>query len=84
MTKLAFALAMLVACGDNQIPPAGHGDAGTDAPGAATLTSFVIDLIQNHTADNTQPVAFDQFATLPDPDLDNADPKQGGYSSLFP
>jgi hypothetical protein len=84
MAKFAFALAMLVACGDNQIPPSGNGDAGTDGPGASTLTSFVIDLIQNHTADNTQPVSFDQFAALPDPDLNNADPKTGGYSTLFP
>jgi hypothetical protein len=85
MTKFAFALAILVACGDNLPPPSGGGgDAGTDGPGAATLTSFVIDLVQNHTADNTQPVSFDQFATLPDPDLNNADPTKGGYSSLFP
>jgi hypothetical protein len=82
---MIIALLMIAAgCGDNLPPPGAAGDAGSDAPGAADLTSFVIDLIKNHTADNTQPVSFDQFATLPDPDLNNADPKTGGYSSLFP
>ena len=84
MRATIVALLLTAGCGDNSSPPGAGGDAGSDAPGAATLTSFVIDLIQNHTADNTQPVGFDQFATLPDPDLDKADPTHGGYSSLFP
>ncbi len=83
----ALLLVAVIGCGDN-LKAAGNGDGGgdtgTDTPPNATLTSFVIDQITNHTADNTQPVPFDQFSTLPDPDLNNPDPKVGGYSSLFP
>ena len=57
-------------------------DAPVDAPiVAATLTSFVIDLINNHTNDPT-PAAFTAFDTLPDPDKDNNNIH--AYDSLFP
>ena len=82
MRRLVLGVVLFAACGDNSSPPGG-GDAGTDGPQAATLTSFVIDLVKNQTSDHTQPIAFDQFATLLDPDLNNADPTNGGYSSLF-
>jgi hypothetical protein len=82
----ALCLVAVIGCGDNlKATGDGGGDTGTDTPPAATFTSFVIDQITNHTADNTQPVPFDQFSMLPDPDLNNPDPKVGGYSSLpFP
>jgi len=82
----AVLLFALFGCGDNlKAPGDGHGsDVGPDTPQAATFTSFVIDQIVNHTANDTQPVPFATFATLPDPDLNNPDPKVGGYSSLFP
>ncbi len=38
---------------------------------AATLTSFVIDLIDNHSTDPT-PAPFSAFSALPDPDGGNA------------
>ena len=83
---LAAAFAAFAACGDDN--PSVQADApNIDAPPdtpqqGATLTTFVIDLIQNQTADNTQPVAFDQFSTLPDPDGDNNN--LTAYSPLFP
>ena len=86
---LGAALA-LVACGDDSggmpidAPPV-EIDAGIDAPidaapDAPTFTDFVIDQIQNHTAGNTDPVPFAEFATLPD--LDSANPD--AYDALFP
>ena len=85
MKRLVFVLA-LAGCGDNLKANADgpHGEGGPDTPPNATFTAFVIDQITNHTSNTTQPVPFDQFATLPDPDLNNPDPKVGGYSSLFP
>jgi hypothetical protein len=44
------------------------------------LTTFVIDQILNHTANNTDPVPFATFSTLPDPDQTNPN----AYAPLFP
>ena len=87
MTRLALGLLLTIAaCGDNlRATATGGSDGGTDGPHhASNLTTFVIDLIENHTDDHARPVAFDAFATLPDPDVNNADPKTGGYATLFP
>lgn len=41
---------------------------GSDSP--AGMTDFVLDLIDHHTADDALPVAYERFASLPDPDGD--------------
>ena len=88
---LGFAIGLLLAtagaCGDDNpsVNPDGPnvGSDGSDGsmPGN-TFTAFVIDLVQNKTADNTQPVAFDQFSQLPDPDGDTNN--TAAYDPLFP
>ncbi|HEU0033857.1 MAG TPA: hypothetical protein VFQ53_24685 [Kofleriaceae bacterium] len=83
MKRLAILVA-LAACGDN-----GKGGGGTDGgvdtppdgmPPGATLTSYVIDLVQNQTANDTEPRPFAEIAALPDPDTENA----AAYAPLFP
>jgi hypothetical protein len=89
LAALGLALA-IAACGDDD-GGGGNTDApnpdGTmtdamdvDAPPAVTLTTFVIDLVSSQTAGNTNPRAYADFATLPDPDSTNP----AAYSSLFP
>jgi hypothetical protein len=70
-----FALAAVIACGlmgggcssdkksplDGSIPKDGAGDGGGNV---LNFPAFVKDLIVNHTADNTEPVAID--SALPD------------------
>jgi hypothetical protein len=73
------------ACGDDN-PSVQHDaampDTAIDAPmQAATLTTFVIDLIQNHSTDPT-PAAFDTFSMLPDPD--GTSNNTAAYNPLFP
>ena len=87
--KRVLVLALVVAlgaCGDDLRPgisgDGGGSDAPPDTPPAANLTTFVIDLIKNQTADNTAPKAFTDFSTLPDPDGDNNN--VDAYKSLFP
>ncbi len=76
---LALALA-LVACGDDGSPdPIESPPPPPPPPPAATFTSFVIDLVQNQTKDDTAAVASDQFGSLMDPDEANP----AAYSSLF-
>lgn len=55
-------------------------DANIDAPPDVTFTSFVLDLIQNQTAANTDPKPYADFESLPDPDKDNPN----AYEALFP
>lgn len=97
MKKLAIIVALAaIGCGDNlkgNTPPGGDDggiDAGVDGPGDAdidapmgdpTLTTFVIDLIENHT-DNGPPAPFSMFEALPDPDGDANN--TGAYDPLFP
>ena len=90
LAALAAALALAAAgCGDDNGDgnnPDGPGtdgpspDAEVDAPPVATFTSFVIDLVQNQTAGNTEPRAFADFADLDDPDRENP----AAYDPLFP
>lgn len=88
MKRILLLALVLAACGDDLRPAVtpndgGGSDAPPDtAPPAATLTTFVIDLIVNQTADNTAPKAFTDFSTLPDPDGDNN--KTDAYKPLFP
>jgi len=79
MKRLLVVLAVLAACHDDhpQLAP----DAPPDTPPpATTLTSYVIDLVVNHTATDTAPRPFAEFATLDDPDQGNP----AAYASLFP
>lgn len=88
----AFALAVgITACGDDgggdgnnpdgPRPDADQTDAmDVDAPPPVTLTTFVIDLVTNQTAGNTNARAYADFSTLPDPDTDNP----AAYNALFP
>ena len=75
------------ACGDDNPSIASDATGGSDSGGSdgsgsgATLTSFVIDLVQNHSTDPT-PAAFASFSALPDPDGDNNNTH--AYDPLFP
>jgi hypothetical protein len=62
---LGVAIVFGLGCGDDS--PYVPQDAGPDEQ---TLTTFVIDLITNHT-DDTAPVSYEAFKDLPDPDADN-------------
>ena len=78
--QLAIGMGLaLSACG-----PGDHltvGDAGSDGgPPGGTLTSYVIDLVTNHT-DNSAPRPYSEFSTLPDPDGDTNN--TAAYGSLF-
>jgi hypothetical protein len=95
--KNAFAVLFVLvaaACGDNNnnnktpadstTPP---GD-GSNTPGdgsnvqpAATLTSYVVDLVLNHTTTPEEARAYDEFKALPDPDGDTNN--GSAYNSLF-
>lgn len=68
-------MALAVACG-------GDGK-GQDDPASevGAFTAFVIDLVENRTANDTKPAPLDDFAALPDPDLDKNNKR--AYSSLF-
>lgn len=85
------ALALLVvatlaaACGDDN--PSIGGDSGTDSGSGsnmppATLTSYVIDLVMNHTTATDLPKPYTDFSTLPDPDGDMNN--GSAYDPLFP
>lgn len=87
----ALALAIgIAACGDDSgggdtpdgpRPDADMTDAmDVDAPPAVTLTTFVIDLVTNQTASNTNPRPYADFSMLPDPDTNNP----AAYNALFP
>jgi hypothetical protein len=91
--KAALAIALLVmaaplaACGGGHGKPMPDGppevtpDAPPDAPPTpATLTSYVIDLVTNHTADDTAARPYSEFNTLQDPDTMNG----SAYAPLFP
>jgi len=94
LSRLALVLAIAgagAACGDddNGNPNNDHHDAAEPPPPVpdavpvppVTFTTFVIDQIQNHTVNNTAPVPFADFATLPDPDRDSNNTR--AYDSLF-
>ncbi len=84
--KIALALAFTLAaaaCGDNQNAPSDGmmpGDGNNPNPNP-TLTSYVVDLVMNHTANPEAPRAYTEFSTLADPD---GDANNGSaYSALF-
>jgi hypothetical protein len=64
-------------------PPGSDANPGSDAPPppGATLTSYVIDLVTNHTTATELPRPFSEFASLPDPD--GANNNLTAYQSLF-
>lgn len=61
------------------LPPDDPKDDPTDDPKPGTFAAFVIDLVTNKTANNTDPVASATFESLPDPDANN----ENAFSSLF-
>lgn len=76
--KLRFSLVAIIlglaigACGDDTPYVPGGGDGGGSGSGSntpATLTSYVLDLVQNHTADQA-PHPYSEFKDLSDPDGD--------------
>jgi hypothetical protein len=72
----------LAACGDDTPFVPKDGGPGSDGGNPnATLTSYVIDLITNHSADQA-PAAYADFKDLPDPDGDTNN--GSAYSPLFP
>lgn len=72
-----FALVLASACSTEGSSSASTEDDDDGMNG--TFTAFVIDLIENHTNETEEPVAFEMFASLPDPDVDNLD----AYVALF-
>ena len=81
MKKLVIALLFAAACGGDDPKLAPDGGAQPDGPPMpeTTFTSYVIDLVQHQTADNTAARAYAEFSTLPDPDSDNS----AAYAPLF-
>ena len=89
MLRTVLVIALFgAACGDNRTVVVVDGrdqlDGATDpdAPPASTLTAFVIDQIENHTDETSEPVPYGAFAILPDPDADDDD--YSAYAELFP
>lgn len=86
MKAIVLALAAaLAACGGggSHHSPMDAGmtpDAPPDGPPAATFTSYVLDLVQHQTANDTAPRPYSEFQALPDPDQNNG----SAYSPLFP
>ena len=94
MKKLGLVLALglaAVACGDDakSNPDASTAIDGKVTDGAmpdgnnpnANLTTYVIDLVKNHTNNTDLPRAFTEFSTLPDPDQTSNN--LAAYASLF-
>jgi hypothetical protein len=90
--KRAIAIALMLAlgsCGDDRRPPQSDApevppDMPPDMmpPPPATLTTFVIGLIQNETLSNNAPRPLADFVDLPDPD--GASNNLDAYDPLFP
>lgn len=87
--RFALVVAMvLAACGgdhakpmpDAPVQPMPDAPLPDAPPTPVTLTSYVIDLVVNHTADNTGARPYTEFQTLPDPDTMNG----SAYAPLFP
>lgn len=58
-----------------------HEDETGSGDSHASFTAFVIDLIDAHTVDDTAPVSFSEFESLPDPDAESNN--LDAYQSLF-
>lgn len=80
-----LAAALIGACGDDggtpavDAPPMVDAPPDIDAPSETTFTAFVIDLVLNKTANDTDSVPYASFSGLNDPDQDNP----AAYSVLF-
>lgn len=89
--RIALAIAIAAgaaACGDDtgdgdgadpDAPPVQPDAPNPDAPPPQTFTTYVIDLVENQTAGNTDPRPFAEFSDLDDPDRDNS----AAYDPLF-
>lgn len=85
MTRAALAAVLAIyagGCAASSAPKADDPGAsgGSDPPGQ--MAAFVLELIQHHTAEDERPVAYERFASLPDPDDDDANDLDA-YASLF-
>ena len=93
MKRALLIAALLAACGGDGAKPKGDAGPGmidapvvmTDAPidapvTPATLTSYVIDLVQHHTTGTEASRPFSEFQALVDPDGSNG----SAYAPLFP
>ena len=82
--KIALALLIaLAACGDNnKVTSDGNGPGSDSGVGPnATLTTYVTDLVLNHTTATDVSKPYTDFSTLPDPD---GDANNGSaYAPLF-
>jgi hypothetical protein len=79
-----LAVAFAAACGDNGNnvgPDSGSGSNGSDGGMTGTLTSYVLDLVQNHTTATDLSRPYSEFQALPDPDGDMNN--GSAYGSLF-
>ncbi|HSN29257.1 MAG TPA: hypothetical protein VLT45_23370 [Kofleriaceae bacterium] len=84
MKRALLLMLALAACGDDHLEKApidgGTDTAMPDAPMTpATLTSYVIDLVQHHTTATDTPRPYSDFQSLPDPDATNG----SAYAPLF-
>lgn len=83
MKRALLLVLALAACGDDHLekaPTDAGADTAPDAPGtAASLTSYVIDLVQHHTTATDTPRPYSEFESLPDPDGSNG----SAYAPLF-
>ena len=73
----------LAACGpDDHLTVSKDAGTGSDGgPPPATLTTYVLDLVNHHTSDPA-PKPYSDFQSLPDPDGDTNN--TAAYQSLFP
>jgi hypothetical protein len=81
--KIALALLIvLAACGDNiKVTSDGAGGSDSGIGPNANLTTYVTDLVLNHTTATDIAKPYTDFSTLPDPD---GDANNGSaYSALF-
>ncbi|MBA3392140.1 MAG: hypothetical protein H0T89_05820 [Deltaproteobacteria bacterium] len=82
MRRLGIVVALVVAasaCSTSDDRSGGGPDDPSDNPQEGSFAAFVIDLVQNQTADDTEPVEAAAFAELPDADEDN----ESAYSALL-
>jgi hypothetical protein len=82
--KLALSLLIaLAACGDNNKGPTDGAGVGSDSGVGpnANLTTYVTDLVLNHTTATDVSKPYTDFSTLPDPDGDSNN--GSAYSALF-
>jgi hypothetical protein len=71
----------LGACGSGAKRQADSSGAPAGSDRSGDMTGFVFDLMDQHTSDDELPVAYEQFAALPDPD--SAADQPDVYAPMF-